>query len=427
MLWTPSREERAALAAHAAVRVRVGLQPLDGRLADPCLYADWGDGFSEETRASLRVVEPGLYTAVARSNAAGLRRLRIDPTASPARFVVTRLEVEPADGEAGAVRRHSAPKRLLRRVLRRLPAPLQRLLRLTREALTGDARARQGARRRLLGVLRPGAGDPWREAYVHAFEVARNLRSPHFAAPPLSPPARDPEGARVIAFHLPQFHPIPENDAWWGKGFTEWSNVTKAVPQFRGHVQPRLPADLGYYDLRLPEALRAQADLARRTGVDAFCFHYYWFGGRRLLERPLDAFVADPEIDLPVLPLLGQRELDPPLGRRRERHPDRPAALARGRRRRLRGYRPLHALAPLSADRRPPPPAHLPARHPARRRCDGGAVARSARGSSAWANSSCSAPAPSASATTRATASTAWSSSRPTPSAWARSPTGWSG
>jgi hypothetical protein len=178
-------------------------------------------------------------------------------------------------------------------VLRRLPAPLQRLLRLTREALTGDARARQGRAVACWACCGPARRDPWREAYVHAFEVARNLRSPHFAAPPLSPPARDPEGARVIAFHLPQFHPIPENDAWWGKGFTEWSNVTKAVPQFRGHVQPRLPADLGYYDLRLPEALRAQADLARRTGVDAFCFHYYWFGGRRLLERPLDAFVAD--------------------------------------------------------------------------------------------------------------------------------------
>ena len=299
MLWTPSKEEREAFGGHAALRVRVGLQPLAGRLTDPCLYADWGDGFSEETRASLRVVEPGLYTAVARSNASGLRRLRIDPTASPARFVVTRLEVEPADGEEGALRRHSAPKRLLRKVLRRLPAPAQRMLRLTRDALAGDSRAREGARRRLLGVLRPGAADPWREAYVHAFEVARNLRSPHFAAPPVAPPARDLEGARVIAFHLPQFHPIPENDAWWGRGFTEWSNVTKATPQFRGHLQPRLPADLGYYDLRLPEALRAQADLARRTGVDAFCFHYYWFAGRRLLERPLDAFAADPEIDLP--------------------------------------------------------------------------------------------------------------------------------
>jgi lipopolysaccharide biosynthesis protein len=299
MLWRPEGADRAALAGHGAVRVRIGLKALEGRLTDPCLYADWGDGFSEETRATLRIVEPGLYTAVSRSNGADLRRLRIDPTSSPGRFVVTRLQVEPAEGEPTAAARHSPLKRLLRKGLRRLPLPLQRLLRTLRAAVRGDAGAQGGARRRLLRALTPGRTDPWREAYVHAFEVARNLRSPHFAAPPMAPPAREADGARLIAFHLPQFHPIPENDAWWGRGFTEWSNVSKATPQFRGHLQPRLPADLGFYDLRLPEVLRQQADLARRTGVDGFCFHYYWFGGRRLLEGPLDAFAADPEIDLP--------------------------------------------------------------------------------------------------------------------------------
>lgn len=105
--------------------------------------------------------------------------------------------------------------------------------------------------------------------------------------------------ARVIAFHLPQYHPIPENDLWWGKGFTEWTNVAKARPMFPDHYQPHVPADLGFYDLRLPETRAAQAALAQAHGIEAFCYWHYWFAGRRILERPFNEVLGSGEPKFP--------------------------------------------------------------------------------------------------------------------------------
>jgi lipopolysaccharide biosynthesis protein len=106
-------------------------------------------------------------------------------------------------------------------------------------------------------------------------------------------------GIRALAFYLPQFHPVPENDEWWGKGFTEWTNVAKARPEFPWHYQPHIPADLGFYDLRLPETREAQVEMAREYGIYGFVYYHYWFNGKQILHRPFDEVLGSGRPDFP--------------------------------------------------------------------------------------------------------------------------------
>jgi hypothetical protein len=107
---------------------------------------------------------------------------------------------------------------------------------------------------------------------------------------------------RIFAYYMPQYHPVPENDLWWQKGFTEWTNVTKAKPLFKNHYQPRLPADLGFYDLRIPEVREQQAELAREAGIEGFVYYHYWFGnGKRLLQRPFEEVMKMGKPDFPFM------------------------------------------------------------------------------------------------------------------------------
>jgi hypothetical protein len=137
----------------------------------------------------------------------------------------------------------------------------------------------------------PGLGTP--TIPIIEFDDTKETYTPYQAHDPLQPEVK------LIAFYLPQFHPFSENDEWWGKGFTEWTNVGKAVPNFVGHYQPHCPIHMGYYDLRVPGVMEEQAKLAKNYGIYGFSYYFYWFGGKTLMETPLQCMLANKNVDMP--------------------------------------------------------------------------------------------------------------------------------
>lgn len=272
------------------------VRALEGGFAPRLIAKLVGGG---EAEAPATEVAPGVWRAtLVLDRAADVLELCVDGAGA---FVFGRAEIRTeVDEPAPAPTLRAAFVTGARALFRKLPHTLRRALLSSRRRAAWLARVRRGgggAAPASSGgrfVAPSGDADRFRADFENRFGVAR-ARARDNDADPAPAPASD---VKLVAFHLPQFHPIPENDAWWGAGFTEWSNVSKAVPQFVGHHQPRLPGELGFYDLRAPGVLARQAALARAYGVGAFCFHYYWFAGKRLLEAPLDAVLADRGVDI---------------------------------------------------------------------------------------------------------------------------------